>query len=106
MDYKYVVIFITTPTVGEGRRISKVLVEQKQAACVSIVPKVSSQFWWQGKPDSREESLLIVKTRVALLDKVIKLVKKIHSDDVPEIIALPIIGGNEDYLDWIDKTLK
>jgi len=71
---------------------------------LNIVPKVQSKFRWKGKIDSANESLLIVKTREALLDKLIASVKGKHSYTVPEIIALPIVGGNKDYLDWIDEV--
>jgi periplasmic divalent cation tolerance protein len=101
----YIVLFITTATVDEARQISTVLLEQKKAACVNIVPGVSSHFWWQGNIDSAQESLLIVKTKSSLLTEIIDLVKGIHSYDVPEIIALPIIGGNQDYLQWIDDSV-
>jgi periplasmic divalent cation tolerance protein len=70
------------------------------------VPKISSRFWWQGKLESAEESLLIVKTRASVLDEVVNLVKKHHSYDVPEVVALPIIGGNEDYLEWMGKEVE
>jgi periplasmic divalent cation tolerance protein len=59
-------------------------------------------FWWQGKIDYTDEALLIVKTKSPLLEELIELVKRNHSYDVPEIIALPIIGGNRDYLQWLD----
>ena len=71
-----------------------------------MVPRVQSKFWWKGKIDSASESLLIVKTRAALLDKVIASVKRKHSYTVPEIIAMPIVGGNTDYLDWIDESTQ
>jgi len=102
----YVVLLITTATVEEAQRISKVLLEQRKIACVNIVPKVSSLFWWQGKLDSAEESLLIVKTKASLLNEIVPLVKEIHSYDIPELIALPIIGGNQDYLEWIRKEVR
>lgn len=70
------------------------------------MPRVNSLFWWQGKPNSTKESLLIVKTRGSLLSKIIEMVKSSHSYEIPEIIALPIIGGNEDYLNWIDNEVK
>jgi periplasmic divalent cation tolerance protein len=70
------------------------------------VPKISSRFWWQGKLDSAEESLLIVKTRASVLNQVVSLVKEHHGYDVPEVIALPIIGGNEDYLGWLSGEVK
>jgi periplasmic divalent cation tolerance protein len=102
-QFTYVVLFITTADDEEAQLISRVLLEQRKAACVNIVPRVSSLFWWQGKILQAEESLLVVKTRVKLLDEIVKLVKEIHSNDVPEIIALPIVGGSQDYLEWVGE---
>ena len=102
----YIVLFITTANVEEAKRISKVLLNQREVACVNIVPKVSSLFWWQDKLDSAQESLLIVKTKASQLNEIVRLVKEFHSYDVPEIIALPIVGGNQDYLEWIGKEVK
>lgn len=101
-----IVIFITTANAEEAQRIADVLLKERKAACVNIVPRVSSTFWWQGKLDSAEESLLVVKTKASALDEIVSLVKKYHSYDVPEVIALPVIGGNPDYLEWIDKEVK
>ena len=105
-EFAYIVLFITTATTNEAQRISKVLLEQKKVACVNIVPRVSSLFWWENKLDSAHESLLIVKPKASLLNEVVELVRKIHSYDIPEIIALPIVGGNQDYLEWIGKEVK
>jgi periplasmic divalent cation tolerance protein len=105
-DATYVVLFITTEADEEAQLISRVLLEQRKAACINIVPEVSSLFWWRGKIDSSRESLLVVKTRASLVGGIVQLVKRIHSNDVPEIIALPIVGGNRDYLDWIGKELE
>ena len=105
-DTGKVVIFITTGTEQEARKIADQLLTKRKAACVNIVPKVASSFWWQGNIDSAQESLLIIKTRASLLQEVIDVVKGIHSYSVPEIIALPIIGGNEDYLKWIDDEVR
>ncbi|GAI85948.1 unnamed protein product [marine sediment metagenome] len=104
-DFEYVVLFITTADEEEAKLISRVLLEQRKAACVNIVPGVSSLFWWQGNIDSAQESLLVIKTRAMLVNEVVQLVKEIHSNDVPEIIALPIVGGNKDYLEWVDKEV-
>ena len=101
-----IVIFITTSTEEEARKISESLLSQRKAACINILPKVDSSFWWQGKLDSAQESLLIIKTKASLLSEIIALVKEVHSYEVPEIIALPIIGGNEDYLNWIDAEVR
>src|SRR4030042_1458245 len=100
---KYVVIFITASSYQEAHKISEAFVSQKKAACVNIVPKINSIFTWKGKLEESEESLLIVKTRAKLLPDVVTLVKWLHGYEVPEIIALPIIEGNPDYLEWIDK---
>jgi periplasmic divalent cation tolerance protein len=105
-DPKYVVLFITTEAGEEAQLMSRALLEQRKAACINIVPKVSSLFWWQGNIESAQESLLVVKTRASLLDEIVQLVKEIHSNDIPEIIALPIIGGNQDYLEWVGKELE
>jgi periplasmic divalent cation tolerance protein len=101
-----IVIFITTGTDGEARRVAEALLEQRKAACVNIVPTVTSLFWWEDRIDSDQESLLIVKSKASLLDEIVSLVKGIHSYDVPEVIALPIIGGNADYLQWIGKVTQ
>ena len=102
----YIVLFITASSSEEAYKIAEVLLNQRKAACVNIVPGVSSLFWWQDKLDSAQESLLIVKTKASLLPEIISLVKGIHSYDIPEIIALPIVGGNQDYLEWIGKEVK
>jgi len=105
-EFTDIVLFITTADAEEAQRIADVLVKEKKAACVNIVPKVSSLFWWQGKVEKAEENLLIVKSRVSALDQIVNLVKEHHRYEVPEIIALPIIGGNPDYLEWIGKEVR
>ena len=106
MEESYTVIFITAASAGEAQQISQVLLEQRRAACVNIIANVDSLFRWEDKLDSAQESLLIVKTKASLLPEIINLVKKVHSYTVPEIIALPIIGGNQDYLEWIEKSVS
>jgi len=105
-DFTHIVIFITIDSSDEAHKIAEALIKQRKAACVNIVPRVKSFFWWQDKIDTAQESLLIVKTKASLLNEIIVLVKEIHSYDVPEIIALPIAGGNQDYLSWIDKEVE
>lgn len=105
-DPAHIVVFITAADAEEARLIADVLLQQKKAACVNIVPGLSSLFWWRDKIDSAKESLLIVKTRASLLDEVVELVKEIHSYDNPEVIALPIVGGSDDYLEWLDEVVE
>ena len=101
-----IVVLITTATEEEAHRIAELLVKQRKTACVNIVPGVNSLFWWEGKLDSAKESLLIVKAKMSSLKKITELVKGVHSYEVPEIIALPILGGNEDYLNWLDTVIE
>ncbi len=104
MNGDYVAVLITTATGEEAQRIADIIVGARKAACVNIVPQVHSKFWWQGEIESATEALLIVKTRAPLLEELIALVKANHSYEVPEIIALPIAGGNREYLQWIDEV--
>ncbi len=101
-----VVVLITAATEKEAHSLAELLLNQKKVACVNIVPKVDSLFRWQGNIDSAQESLLIIKTRASLLPELIEMVKMTHSYEVPEIIALPIVGGNEDYLKWLDSEVE
>jgi periplasmic divalent cation tolerance protein len=101
-----IVILMTAGSEDEAHKIAKLLVNQKKAACVNVVPGMDSLFRWEGKLDSGRESLLLVKTKASLLSEIISLVKTIHSYEVPEIIALPIIAGNEDYLKWLDDACQ
>lgn len=102
-ETKGLVVFITVSGEEEGRNIARLLVGERKAACVNVLPGVDSVFWWKAKLDSEQESLLIVKTKAALFPEVVDLVKSAHSYEVPEIIALPIVAGNEDYLEWLDR---
>jgi periplasmic divalent cation tolerance protein len=106
MTTSSLVVLITVGNRDEGRRIADALVSQRKAACVNIVPEVNSVFQWEGKIEDESESLLIVKTRTDLFPELKALVQGIHSYEVPEIIALPIVAGNEDYLRWIEQETE
>lgn len=105
-EFANIVLFITTASTEEAQRIASVLLNKRKAACVNIVSKISSFFWWQEKLVSAQESLLIIKTKTSILNEIVNLVKEHHSYNIPEIIALPIIGGNQDYLEWIGKSVS
>ena len=100
------VVFITVSGEEEGRKIARLLVGERKAVCVNVVPGADSIFWWKGKIDSGQESLLIVKTKASLFPEVVDLVKSAHSYEVPEIVAMPIVAGNEDYLEWLDQECR
>jgi len=101
-----IVVFITCANPEEAQKISQALVREKLCACVNILSDIKSIFWWQGKVDSGSEVLLIVKSLKNKFTKIVKLVKSLHSYEVPEIIALPIIAGEKKYLDWLRDSVQ
>ncbi len=101
----HAVVLITVPDKKTARRITEAILKDRLAACVNIVDKVSSFFWWQGKIDSAQELLLVAKTQKKKLAALVKKVKSLHGYSVPEIIALPISKGYLPYLKWIDESL-
>ncbi len=102
---KYITVLMTSPDREEARKIAKVLLEERKAACVGIFPRGESYFWWRGKIEREDEFLLIAKTRAEKFPSLVEAVKKVHSYEVPEIISLPITGGNQAYLDWLGEEV-
>jgi periplasmic divalent cation tolerance protein len=105
-SWEYIVVLITTTDIDEAKRIADLVIRHKLAACVNIIDTVESLFWWKGEVTHEKESLLIIKTMKYCLDDLITEVKKIHKYTVPEIIALPIVLGEINYLNWIKDSVK
>lgn len=101
----YAFIYITTSEKDESRNIGTKLVQERLAACINIVPSIDSVYLWKGEIEEDNESLLIVKTKTKNIDKIIKRVKEIHSYETPAILAIPIIDGSKDYLDYLDSEM-
>lgn len=101
----YCIVFITCSEREEAERITHVLLDRQLIACANIVSDVQSFFWWKGAVDNAREILLIVKTKANQFEKICRLVKEHHSYEVPEIIALPILMGSQEYLQWIDESV-
>ena len=106
MDPKYLIVFVTTPTVEDGRKIARILVNKKLAACVNILPWITSIYTWEGEICDDGEILLIIKTRADLFDRLSATVDKEHPYEVPEVIAIPLTAGAADYLHWIDEATQ
>ena len=102
---KYIVVFVTVKSKKEAEKITAVLLRKRLAACVNAVPGIASAYWWKGKIERAKELLLIIKTKKALFKKLTLEVKKVHSYEVPEIISLPLTGGESKYLKWIDQSV-
>ena len=101
-----VVILVTTSSKEEANAIGKKMVEERLAACVNVIPGMRSVYVWEGKFCDEGEVLLMMKSRRGLLDRIVSRVKELHSYEVPEVIALPILGGSEDYLRWVEESLS
>ena len=103
---EFIVIFVTVGSSAEGERLACSLVEERLAACVNRIHGVQSVYRWEGKVEQSEEELLVIKTRKDLFAALEKRVRELHSYSVPEIIALPLIEGNEAYLRWLEEQLS
>lgn len=101
----YIVVLITAKDKKQADKIATTLLKNKLIACANIIEKVSSIFAWQGKVERVSEALMVLKTKKSLFPEIVKQVKAIHSYSVPEIIALPIIAGQKDYLKWIEDSV-
>ena len=99
-----IVVLITAASREEADRIARRLVEDRLAACVTIVPQVRSIFLWEQKLSQEDEVLLLVKSRRARFAQLAAAVKRLHSYSVPEIIALPVVTGSADYLRWVSES--
>ncbi|OGX25976.1 MAG: cytochrome C biogenesis protein CcdA [Omnitrophica WOR_2 bacterium RIFCSPHIGHO2_02_FULL_45_21] len=102
----HIVVLVTASSKKEAQKLGACLLQEKLAACVNVIGGIDSHFRWQGKIDKAKEALLIIKTKKLLFTQLVKKVKSLHSYEVPEIIALPIIAGYKEYLDWIDDSTR
>ncbi len=95
-------VYITTSSPAEAEKIGAAMVEARLVACANILPGITSLFWWEGKVQRDLETVLILKTRSELVQRVTEEVKRIHSYDCPCVIAMKIADGNQAFLQWID----
>ena len=102
----YIIVLVTTCNKEEGLKIANTLLKERIIACANIIEKVTSLFWWKGKIDSEEEVILIMKSHQRLFNKLSVRVKKLHSYEIPEILAFPIIEGSKSYLNWMKKNIE
>jgi periplasmic divalent cation tolerance protein len=105
-DHDYLLVSMTAGSSEEAEKIAEALVQERLAACVNIVPAITSIYRWQGEVHRDSEVLLIAKSRPELFHSLAARVKELHSYEVPEVIAVPIVAGSEAYLNWIDESVK
>lgn len=101
-----IMVFMTTATKQEAQKIVRSLLDKHFIACANIIGPVDSEFWWQGKIDKAKEFLVLMKSDEKLFEKLSKTIKDIHSYEIPEILALPIVRGWAPYLEWLNSTLS
>ncbi|KAK4796696.1 hypothetical protein SAY86_029022 [Trapa natans] len=101
-----IVVYVTVPNKESGKKLAESIIREKLAACVNRVPGIESVYHWQGEIQTDSEELLIIKTRQSLLEPLTEHVKANHEYDTPEVIALPILGGSVQYLEWIKNSTR
>lgn len=105
MATDYIIVLVTAASKQEAEKIVNHLLNDKLIACANIVGPVTSLYRWSGNIEHNEEWLTIMKTRQNLFERLTEVVKTLHSYEVPEILALPIVEGSKDYLDWMQSCL-
>lgn len=103
---EFIVIYCSVPNRNEGKEIARALVESKAAACVNILDKMESIFSWDGEIMDEKEALLMIKTKREHFENVNRIIQKLHSYNVPEVIAVPILDADDTYLKWIAHETK
>lgn len=98
-----VLIYITAQDGEQGAKIARHLVERKLAACANVFPAVTSFFHWEGELSEAHECVVICKSVASLISRITEEVKSLHSYSCPCVIAVPVIGGNESFLSWIES---
>lgn len=105
-EAEHLVVLVTAGSEDEAQEIARGLVKSMLAACVNVVPGITSIYRWQEEVQEDQEWLLVVKTRRDVLDEVIRQVQSLHSYDLPEVIALPLVGGSREYIRWLDRGVE
>ena len=99
-------IYITCKNTNEATAIGRILVAEKHVACANILPDTTSIFEWDGDICSESEAVLLLKTTTDVVATVTERVKALHSYDLPCVIALPVTGGNQAFLDWVETNRR
>ncbi len=106
MNTDFILVLVTTANKEEAEKIAQKLLGNKLIACANIISPITSYFHWSGKIDCAEECLVVMKSRMNLFGELVECVKGLHSYEVPEVLALPIVAGSESYLGWMGQVLK
>jgi periplasmic divalent cation tolerance protein len=102
----HTVVLITVPSAESAKTLAHGIIERQLAACVNIIPQVTSVYRWEGKVNEDSEQLLVIKTESKLLKDLAAAVRELHPYTVPELISLPITAGSQAYLNWVTDSVK
>lgn len=101
----HTIILVTAPNQTVARKLASVLLNEKVVACVNLIPKIESLYWWDGNIEASSEVLMLLKTRISHVDRVEQIVVASHPYDTPEIVSLKLDSGNAKYLDWLTASV-
>jgi len=101
-----IIVLVTASDKEEAKRLAREVVAQRLAACVNIIEDIQSIFWWQGVVADESEVLMMLKSTQTLFPSLVETVTKLHSYDIPEIIAIPIMAGSAEYLAWMEEETR
>lgn len=99
-------VYVTAPGMDEAQALARLAVERRLAACANILPGMRSLYWWQGRMESAEEVVLLLKTTEALVEVLMQALTDAHSYDCPCVVSLPIESGNPAFLQWIEEETR
>jgi periplasmic divalent cation tolerance protein len=102
----YIQVFTATESKENAEKMAKTLVRKRLAGCVQTIGPIASVYWWKKRIEKSEEWLCLIKSKRSLYDELEKTIKKFHAYETPEIITMPIVSGNEEYLEWLENELK
>jgi len=101
---RFAVVLITAPDMKTARKLAKAALKEKLVACASLVPKIESHYWWQGRVESGTEVLMIMKAPKSTLARLEKLILANHPYEMAEFLVLPLSAGSQKYLDWLGAS--
>jgi len=101
-----IVVLSTCADEKEGEKLARALLEERLAACVSVIPRMRSFYHWKGAIESASECLLLIKTSRELFEPLCLVIQKLHSYDVPEVLAVSAVDGEPNYLNWLESSIR
>ena len=102
----FIVVFTTCASKKEAQNIIGALLKKRLIACANIIGGMKSKFWWKGRIDTAKEILVMMKARAKDFKAIEKMIMRLHSYDVPEIVAVPIAAAGKSYLKWMEKEIR